>query len=281
MTTVASKIGATELPLVAGAANAPISEPFLNLMLAYLGHWIKTSIDPQLSLLQGPSVASGVAVAVTDACPTTTRYPHDPGSWWMRDPLLLGDEETGDGAIPAFYIWERSCKVEPYSLVYDMQARNLGIFYVFPECRGLDGQRARAGLLSAINKVLMRASQRNSHPTFTYQSTSYPNVPVTSIIAERGRLSWAYTEGTCGMMVPVPSANAAPGGTAAGGYTQYGFPALTGTIMTKELIGHDTLVDPDDVAFDTTMSIYTNEEGNPLDQALFSEIVVPMPTGDV
>jgi hypothetical protein len=104
---------------------------------------------------------------------------------------------------------------------------------------------------------------------------------MTSIIAERGRLAWEYTEGTCGFMVPVPSANAAPGGTAAGGYSQYGFPALTGTIMTKELIGHDTLVDPDDVAFDTTLSAYTNEEGNDQELALFSQVVVPMSTGDV
>lgn len=279
MTSVASKVGATGLPLVAGAANAPIPEPFLNLMLAYVGHWIKTSIDPQLALLKGPSVASGVSVAVTDACPVATRYPHDPGSWWLQDPALLGDEETGDGAQPALYIWERSSKVTPYTLVYDVQARNLGVFYVFPECRGLDGQRARAGLLSAINKALLRASQRNSHPTFTYQGTAYPNVPITSIIAERGRISWELTESVIGFEVPVPSANASPGGTAAGGYTQYGFPALRATIMTKELIGHDTLVDPDDVAFDTTMSIYTNEEGDAQNLALFTESVIAAPTG--
>jgi hypothetical protein len=279
MTSVASKIGATELPLTAGTANAPIAEPLLNLLLAYCGHWIKTSVDPQLSLLEGPSVAAGVAVAVTDACPEATRYPHAPGSWWMRDPALLGDEETGDGAVPALYIWERSCKVTRYSLVYDMQERNLGVFYVFPECRGLDGQRARAGLLSAINKALLRASQRNSHPTFTYQGTAYPNVPITSIIAERGRLAWELTESAIGFEVPIPSANAAPGGTAAGGYSQYGFPALHGTIMTKERIGHDSLVDPDDVAFDMAMDIYTNEEGDAQNLALFSQSVVPAPTG--
>jgi signal transduction histidine kinase len=95
MTSVASKIGATELPLAAGAANAPIAEPLLNLLLAYCGHWIKTSVDPQLSLLEGPSVAAGVAVAVTDACPEATRYPHAPGSWWLL---------TGAIAIPVGYL---------------------------------------------------------------------------------------------------------------------------------------------------------------------------------
>lgn len=277
MTTVATSVGATGLPLVAGPANSPIKDPLVSLLQAYLGHWIQTSINPSLSLLSGPGIVAGASVAVTEACPTNGRFSHDPGSVWMRDKLLTSATTP---PRPALYVWERSCKVIPYTLVYDMQERNIGVFYVFPECRGLDGLEARSGLLSAINKALLEASTRNSHPTFTYQTVPYPNVPVTSIIAERGRLSWAYTEGTCGFMVPVPSANAAPGGTAAGGYSQYGFPAITGTIMTKELIAHDTPVDPDDVAFDHTLSIHTNELGDPTSQALFSEVVVPMPTGD-
>lgn len=277
MTTVASKVGGTSLPLVAGAANAPIVDPLTDLLLVYIGHWIKTSIDPRLSLLDGPGVTAGAAVAVTDACPTTRRFSYDPGSWWMRDKTLLGKAVDPS---PALYIWERTCKVERYTMVYDVQTRNMGLFYVFPECAGPDGQRARSGLLSAINKVIARASQRNSHPTFTYQGTSYPDVPITSIIAERGRVSWEFTESAIGFEVPIPSAHAAPGGTAAGGYSQYGFPAIRATIMTKELVGHDTVVDPDDVAFDTTMSIYTNEDGNAQDLALFSESVVPMPTGE-
>jgi glyoxylate utilization-related uncharacterized protein len=49
--------------------------------------------------------------------------------------------------------------------------------------------------------------------------------------------------------------------------------------MTKERIGHDSLVDPDDVAFDMAMDIYTNEEGDAQNLALFSQSVVPAPTG--
>lgn len=276
MTSVASSVGATQLPLVAGAANSPIVDPLNDLLLAYLAHWIKTTADPRLSLLLGPGIASGASVAVDDACHTDSRFSFDPGSSWMRDAGLLGKNGV---YRPALYVWERSCKVMPYTLVYDVQVRNIGVFYVFPELRTLDGMRARSGLLSAINKALLRASQRNSHPTFTYQGKAYPNVPITSIIAERGRLAWEFTESAIGFEVPVPSANAAPGGTAAGGYSQYGFPAIRATIMTKELIGHDSLVDPDDVAFDMAMDIFTNEDGDAQNLDLFSQSVVPAPTG--
>jgi hypothetical protein len=51
--------------------------------------------------------------------------------------------------------------------------------------------------------------------------------------------------------------------------------------MTKERIGHDTLVDPDDVAFDMSLDVYTNEEGNAQDLVLFAQDIIPAPTGDV
>jgi hypothetical protein len=60
---------------------------------------------------------------------------------------------------------------------------------------------------------------------------------------------------------------------------QYGFHCLRGSLFSRERLGHDAFVDPDDVLGDLSMTITHNEYGDVLDGLTVLEGTLPGPDG--
>ena len=230
-----SAVGATTLPVPAGASLSAISDPIVDALIDFLGFVIKDALDAKLAVLTPTSA---------NACPATNRYTYDPRAYWVRNPT------------PALYVWwSGRSKVVEHSTVYDRRERDIGLFYVFDELVGPDGQAPRAGLMAAVDAAITRASSLRYHPSYGYNG--WPNgTPLhASIGADVGFLGWQYKGGQVGAMVPVPSD--ARQQTVDGAVVRF-YPALQGTITVSEKIGGFELEDPADVLGDVATTI-TND----------------------
>jgi hypothetical protein len=242
LTSLSTTIGATEIPVPAGAAHSPIRDPLVVGLLDYLGHWIKETLDAKLPTLGGPDT-----VAVTDASPTATRYMFDPRGWWVR---AMVQTKT-----PGLWIWHRGSKRIEYSTVHDFRERNIGLLYAFPELSGPRGMPTRAGLMTAVDAALFRALERGSHPT--YQNGAM----FVSTIAGVNALRVVYQDCQIGFEFAAPQTGAGAGGQPDGGFEQYGFMTLRATIMSRERVGADTPEDPADVNDGLAADIKVSELG--------------------
>ena len=260
MTSLASTVGPLDLPIPAGAANSPITDPLITGLLAYIGHWLKIGLDAKLAVLGGPDTT-----AVTDACPTANRFDFDPKGWWTR--AVIASQQ------PCLFIWHKSAKRFPQSTVYDMRERQIGVLYVFPEFNAPRGFPTRTGLMNAVDAIIRRAFDRGAHPTYEN------GVQFTDTIADVDTLE-VYLDGTEeGFEFASPQTGAGAGGQPDGGFEQYGFPTLRGTIIARERIGADTFEDPDDILGDITFTITHNEQGDVANGLDVLEGVFPAPDG--
>lgn len=265
MTSLASNVAALSLPLEAGAANARIPEPLVVGLLAYLGFWIKWGTDAKLATIKGPLVTAGSSVAITDACPLANRLPYNPGTWWVRF--------MTEATAPALWVWAKGSKRTKLSTVYDIRERQMGFLYAFPEVLAPRALVTRFGLMSAVDALIIRALDRGAHP-------DYENgVQFCDTIADPNTLELAFDSSEEGFEASRPETGAGAGGRADGGFEQYGFPTLRGTIVARERVSGDSFEDPGDILGDIDVTITHNEYGDVSDGLTILEGVLPGPDG--
>ncbi len=243
MTTLASTTGAFALPIPAGAADTEIDDPVILGLLAYLGHWYSWGLDTKLANLAGPDTT-----AVSNACPDTNRFAFNPEGWWAR---VLSETQQ-----PALFIWSKGSKRTPQTMIYDMRERQLGFLYVFPEVLGPRAMPTRSGLMQAIDALTRRAFDRGAHPTYEN------GVQFVDTVASPGCLAVYLDSTEEGFEFPGPQIGAGAGGQPDGGFEQYGYPTLRGTIVARERISNDSFEDPEDVLEGITLGLYHNEQGD-------------------
>jgi hypothetical protein len=253
-----SVLGATSLPVAAGASLSHLTDSVVLGLLDYFAFWIKNTLDAKLAVLTPTS---------SDAVPTANRFPYSPGEYWVRS------------SVPALYVWWNgpSRRVAD-TLVYDRRDREIHVQYIFEELIAPDGVTARAGLMSAVDAALFKACARGRHPSYGYNS-SPAGTPLVASLAPESHLAFEYLGGTEGMMSPVPYSNPRPGGEGGGHVIRF-YPSLLARVAVMERVGADLPDDPDDVFRDADVTISTNETGDPTDVYEILERYLPGFDGD-
>jgi len=260
MTTLATSVGAFSLPVAAGAANSRIADPLIDGLCSYMGHWIKWALDPKFAVIAGPD-----NVTVSDACPVLSRFPYDPGGWWVR---TIVERKT-----PGLWVWGPRAKRVPYSTIYQMRERPIQFLYAFADQLYPRGADTRAGLMNAVDGALRRAFDRGAHDTYAN------GVQFVDTIADPNTLEVFFEDSEVSFEFSAPATGAGAGGRADGGMQQYGFHCLRGSLLSRERIHHDAFDDPGDVLGDLSMTITHNEYGDVLDGLTVLEGTLPGPDG--
>lgn len=257
---VATTVGGLSLPLAAGVLADATNDPTIDLMLAYVGHWLREMLDARLAV-QTPTAAN--------ACPSTSRFPWDPRDVWPRM------------TKPALFIWQQGrSRITHETSVYDRRERTLGLFYVFDELQMPDGMTPRAGLMAAADAVLARAFDRMSHPTFSHGSYAAGRNVRAMLDGDLSSLAVRYDGAEVGFMAEVPG-DGMRQGMNADGRVQRGFPCLRGTLTVWERVRLDTLDYETDAAGDVDVTIRTNTESiDPADVVTVLEGYLPSFDGE-
>jgi hypothetical protein len=239
-----SRVGSLEMPVPQGAALETFSDPTLEVLLAFLGKWLKSELDSKLSQLTPTSA---------DACPVANRYPYNPEDTFVRNPS------------PALYAWEESSKVEPWTLRWDVMVRRIRVMYVFEELVKPFGFMARHGLMSAVAKTFAKASERRRKSDFQHEDDplGWP------ISLSLNLLDWKMTEGQQGFLQAIPS------GGDLDRQVRRGYPAYQAIFEVTERIDQRTI---SELLADGVISIETGDHtGSTIE---FMERIAEAPDGD-
>ncbi len=257
---VSTTVAGVALPLAAATISDATNDPTIDLMLAYVGHWLREMLDARLAV-QVPTSSN--------ACPPTQRHPWDPRDVWAAM------------AKPALFIWQHGAsRITHETSVYDRRERTLGLFYVFDEMHLPSGLTPRAGLMSTADAILARAFDRMSHPTFSYGSYAAGRNIRAMLDGDLSSLAVRYDGGEVGFMAEIPGESARQG-MSADGRVQRGFPCLRGTLTVWERVGLDTSSYETDAAGDVDVTIRTNTESiDPVDVVTVLECYLPSFDGE-
>lgn len=240
MPTESATVGGLLLPLPAGAISDPTDDPAITLLLAFVGHWLKATLDDRLAI-QTPTSA--------DACPDDNRHPWDPlptGVWTRM-------------SKPALFIFSQGEEKQvELTGIRTYRQRELGLFYVFDELQLPSGIVARAGLMEAAAKTLARAFDRQSHPTFEYGAYAVNSTIGRMLTGDPMDFGADLISTTQGFMAVVPGARSREG-FEADGRIERGFPCLNAKLRVMERVNLDQFEDGDEIA-DFTGTISTNTD---------------------
>jgi hypothetical protein len=146
-----SAVGALDLPLASAGAGVALTDPVVELLLAFSGHVLTADIDPRLADLAGTATAS---------CPAAKRFPY---AW--NEPR---GHEVSFPRPSLFCWWDGQSTVVPWSQLYSFRHRQLHLLYCFPELPGRLALEKRTGLMNAIDASLTRWFRMQRHPTFQH-----------------------------------------------------------------------------------------------------------------
>ncbi len=231
MPTVDTFIGGLEVPVPAGAIDAPIPDPTVDGLLPYLAFWVQYVLNPKLATMTAPPV--------TDACPVANRFGHNPAKLVERitPPALFG-------------WWNGKSVVKSWTTIKDVRQRDLNFLYVFPRIASDTGQSGikaverYRGLISTVDAAWTRAISRRSHPGYAAPGFQ-PGTPIAIIL---GLNDIGYLGGQEGFLAEFPSASAREAAVQTGptklkrGSTRgivQGYPSLLGTFRVLEEVGVD------------------------------------------
>jgi hypothetical protein len=261
MPDVDTSFGKLVLPYPAGAESDPLIDPPVEVLLGYLGFWLRAMLNDKLASMGGGR-PEATDENYADACPVANRFPYDPfvGEIWRRNPK------------PALYCWWKGSSVTtPKTMVYDLRTRELGLLWVFCEVQAPRNDELRHGALAAVDAVITRAIRRGSHPGYGHGSDD----PGTPVWRSAGVAEIRLGQTTPGKLAPIPEGldrrDTSPGQVT--GYYQ----AVAGSIFVSERVPADSLRVPEDLNTDQTLTIATNEEGDVLDVVDLIEVVIPSP----
>lgn len=203
-----STVGALSLPLAAAGAKTALSDPTVDLLLAFVGHIWTADIDPKLA----DWTATGAV-----SCPAAKRFNYDPKSrrgHKVKFPL------------PSLFIWwEGKSQTTPHTQLYSYRQRDINLLYLFPELPGQEATDIRSGLFNALDSSLSRWARKCWHPTFTYNGAAAGQT-IVEMIADGNQLMIEYVGGTGVPRIGIDDANQARLGARTSGRDHPGFAAL-------------------------------------------------------
>jgi hypothetical protein len=253
-------VGPTTFPVEAGAARSSLTDPIALGLAEYLAHWLNTDLNAQLAVMTGHTAT---------AVPSGKQYGYDPQGAWVRNTSTLGSKTTP----AAIYVWWQSSADGQWSTLKDSAISTYGFFWVFDELVAHAGSQHLAGIQKQAERVLRRAADRGYHPTYSYDGADLG----TPIGVSLG-MQWRFKRLESGAMVPVPATSTAVGGAGEGGITRF-IPCVQGQIEVLEIVGQQIPRDPEDVLFDVTLELRTNEAGDVTDAVEIMERYLPAPDG--
>jgi hypothetical protein len=216
-------VGSLALPIDAGDLNESLDDPTLLGLLAYLGHWIKLSLDDKLANQEGPTTAG----VTPDACPVANRFPWDHGGAFMR-PV----PPATTAPLPGLWAFERDAAMREETLYWSVFDRTIVVQYIFPELVSPIGMGTRNGLMAAVAKTIAKAIERGREASYANGTPLFRALNVQSIdlvSCRQGRLE------------------VIPGGTTAGtgrsntsGTVHRFYPSVEAVLRVVERIGPDT-----------------------------------------
>lgn len=152
-------VGSQRLPIDPNGVNSSLVDPTVDGLLSYFGFWIKATLDSKLAEMGGPTASD----PVTDACPVTHRFPwNHQGSFAQRHDVGAGEMAV---PLPGLWCWSDSSEYdrESSTILNDAYRRDVTLQWIFPEVQVPSGFRARAGLLSHVERALRAAVSEGRH----------------------------------------------------------------------------------------------------------------------
>ena len=258
MPSTSTAVGALALPMAA-ASGADADDPVVVGLLDYIGWTLKDALDTRL--------AQWSTFLPDDACPTANRFdwnPLEPQGHQVKLP------------IPALWAWwDGRDQQREHTIVYRKRTRQIRAMYLFPELPARVELQRRAGLLNAASSALHRAAAWRAHPSYSYGSDP-DGKPLYSSLADLGLLSiellgceqirFGLDDGT--PRIPAPETR----------QSGRDWPGLIAIYNIEEVIGPRTLVDPDDLNRDHTVTIY-GSDGESDDTVEILQGIVGAPDG--
>lgn len=244
MPTNTTGVGPLVLPVPTTGANSDLDDPTLVGLLAYLGFWVRLTLNDKLAEQGGPTVAGAIA----DACPSSHLFPFDHQGTFVRP--LPGETAA---PLPGLWAWDESSEstTEYATLLYEVVKRTITVQYIFPELTSPKGVVGRNGVLAAVMRTFAKAAEWGKHPTFGHDG----DVVGTPIQNSCGWRYWQFKSAKQTTAASVPgSASSSQSSQRAAGAEKRFFPSLLATFEVWEQIG---LQEPDaaDDAIDGDLGI--------------------------
>lgn len=251
-------VGNQLVPVPTAGQDSAITDPTLDGLLGYFGHWLKFAFDAKFSEMRGPDTSA----AITDACPAGNRFPWDHRNTFMRPHNVGGG--TLAVPLPGLWLWETSIlDAEKYhTLWYDAHIRTLRMAYIFPQIQIPDGMRSRSGIIATAGRVIRKAVVESRHPTFAWNG----GPPGASILNTLNLIGLGITQMQSTVLLSVPTNNASNGMPSNTGQIQRFFPALDVTLNVIERVDQWLPVYPDDALVDDEVTLNeTDGSGDPIE----------------
>jgi hypothetical protein len=254
-------VGPSTLPLTAGAARSSLTDPVALGLADFLAYWLNASLNPQLAVMTGHT-ATAVPADDTGVSPAQYyRFGYDPQSFWVRN------------NIPAIYVWFQNTVPGDYSTLKRRRVATYGFRWIYDEIVAPAGSQHIAGLPAVAVRALERAADVGYHPNYGYGDAE-DGTPIGVTL----NVQWQFRRLQAGAMAPIPATSSAVGGPGEGGIVRY-YPAVDGEIEVIEIVGQQIPRDPEDVLFDVTLELRTNEAGDVTDAVEIMERYLPAPDG--
>jgi hypothetical protein len=258
---IATFVGPLAIPVVPGAADAPILDPTVAGLLDYLAYWSKLALDPVLATMTAPPVP--------DTCPVANRFAVNPAKLVQRF------------SRPALFLWwDNKSIVRPFTTTKDVRQRDLQALYVFDRIttdtiNGNDAPTRYAGLIGALDAAWARAVSRRNHPQYALPGFRV-NTPIAVQLAlndlkylggQEGALQELVTASARAAAVTTVGSPAKLQRGSANGILQV-YPCLRGVFRVVEEVGVDTPQPSDltpDVLFQARVAGGEGDPNDPLD----------------
>ena len=214
------ELGALELPVPAGATNAPLLDPVLEAIADFLGFMFRHDLDAKLATLPGTS-----ATAVAQSTHVFTFNPHEPRGHSVKRPL------------PSLYVWWDG-ESTPWNPARYMTGRERTIeaLYVFDEPPARDPMENRRGLFAAVDGIFLRSAAASAHPEYAYNGRALGTALHRS--TDVGQWGWVYEGGQGGSIkrIGIDDADAAVGKRRRKPTQPRSFPAYSAKFKLQELL---------------------------------------------
>ena len=257
MPSPATTVGPLVIPAPVGATDAPFLDPTADRLLSYVAHWLTWGLDAKVATMTRPPSPAG-------AVPIANRFTASPADLFLQRQL------------PALFVyWTGASKLVEYSSVKHVRMRDFTVLYMFERVVNPVNLDLWSGLVPTIDALLCAAFFRMSHPTYRFDANAAYGDDI------RFMNSWLdaeYIAGSEGFLKQLPTssmrdlseATTRTQSAKAQGGIQEGFPSFSGTVRIHEFVGHDTMIDPDDVLQDGLATIAVSEGA---DEALPNALV--------
>lgn len=220
MTTEASYVGATLLPLPAGRPKEKLADPIVEGLLNFLGWCLCNDLDAKLAQLAGTSET---------ASPPDNRYAFDP------------TEPQGHKArfrLPALFVWwDGTSQSKQHTQLQKLRERNVDALYIFQELPSRAALELRSGLFAAVDACFTKAAERGGYPTYSYNGKT-PGTTLEESIGDPNTWEWSYVGGQGIRRIGIGDSNAGNFGDRNPSATSAGqrHPAFAARFLVRELV---------------------------------------------